>query len=219
MQSGLSNQGAVGSWEGKPSRRLLVRNLPPTSSRDLLHSFFSRYGELREVFIPVDPTTKKQRAFGFVEFKNLADANTVYDSVKEIDGQKIQVVFVEAKREQEQALTVQPAPDRLTRMLGANTILPVAPPPPMNPNTETYRYNVNAGEFVIDSSGRLTRRRDGMEISTREEREVKGLGGGLLVAVGRQDAEIEDWNLENSELLEPKLSALKPSEVIDFRDI
>jgi RNA recognition motif. (a.k.a. RRM, RBD, or RNP domain) len=202
------------------SRRILIRNLPSHSTRDSLYQFFSRYGDIREVFIPTDPTTKKPRAYGFVEFKQMKDAQTVYDTVTEVDNQRVTVVFVEPKRD-----------DAVTATTGAShtskvNVPIVAPPPPSNPNTETYRYNTLAGEFTIDGSGRLTRKLvHGEESKHSSKKEIKGIGVGLLSAVNTkkrvlsEDADDDEFLVDSLKQVSHNSSILKASDVIDFRDI
>ena len=263
------------SWDvDKPSRRVLVRNLPAGASNQSLHDFFIRYGEIVETFVPIDPQTRRPRVFGFVEFRNMADAQTVRDTVAEVDGQRVSIVFVESKRTEEESRyshrsststgvpsgpSAPSAPLHQSQGINSHSHThggshsgtgrlqppPVAPPPPVNPNTETYRYNTMAGEFVIDGSGRLTRRRDFDDLeggtqgnpSEGGNRTTVGLGGGLLVGVGDvtmrdaenvelYDIEERDLNMINEEyssgvLFDTKTldELLKPSEVIDFADI
>ena len=238
------------TWDiGKPSRRLLVRNLPPGASNQSLHDFFSRYGEVIETFVPMDPQTRRSRAFGFAEFRLQADAQTVKDTVAEIEGTRVSIVYVESKRHEEEEMSRRghgslvssasapvSVPVHVPAMTGGRLQPPpVAPPPPVNPNTETYRYNTMAGEFVIDVSGRLTRRReyDDMDLDAAEaeaeNRTTAGLGGGLLVgaAAGANSGELADEGDQTAGgviLLDPTsagdgLDGLKPSEVIDFADI
>ena len=231
------------SWDvDRPSRRVLIRNLPPGASNQSLHDYFCRFGEIVETFVPIDPQTRRPRIFGFVEFRSVAHAQTVRDTVAEIEGTRVSISFVEAKRANED----EPRISQSSAPRGSGTLSapppppaqpagarlqppPVAPPPPMNPNTETYRYNTMAGEFVIDASGRLTRRREFAEFADGQldlnNRSPAGLGGGLLVgaapvsdAMDFNDPEEE----EDTQILFDPLEldqVLKPSEVIDFNDI
>jgi hypothetical protein len=109
----------------------------------------------------------------------------------------------------------------------------------MNPNTETYRYNTMAGEFVIDASGRLTRRRewgdDLDEAVVADARATAGMGGGLLVSANNEamdvtmaEATVGDATatMENEEhpqveeyVVGEMLDQLQPREVVDFNDI
>ena len=101
---------------------------------------------------------------------------------------------------------------------------PLAPAAPVNPSTETYRYNV-IGEFVIDASGRLTRKKGEAQVITAVNEELVGLGGGLLKAIrGEGDAaamavddEEEIWAVQC--MSGGREGMLHPSAVVDYSDI
>jgi len=48
--------------------RIFIRNLPFTISEEDLRSLFEPYGQLSEVFIPLDPTLKRSKGFAYVSF-------------------------------------------------------------------------------------------------------------------------------------------------------
>ncbi|KAG9399427.1 Golgi SNAP receptor complex member 1, partial [Aphanomyces cochlioides] len=52
----------------KPGISLLVRNLNKSSNADDIKELFARYGEVRDVYTPLDFYTKESRGFAFVEF-------------------------------------------------------------------------------------------------------------------------------------------------------
>ncbi|KDN42185.1 hypothetical protein K437DRAFT_257965 [Tilletiaria anomala UBC 951] len=58
--------------------RLLVRNLPFTTSEDELKEWFEKWGEVRYARIPVDKITKVSKGIGFVTFVNAPDALLAY---------------------------------------------------------------------------------------------------------------------------------------------
>ena len=190
-----------------------------------------------EVLLVSCPVSRKPRGFAFVEYVKVQDAERCLESLHQtvFDGSTLQLVFVEPKeqpdrrggnsQEEEAYRPRGPREPTLSHLAQPST---VAPAPPMNPNTETYRYNSMAGEFVIDSSGRLTRRRGEFGLleraRSRSRSPMLGLGGGLLKAV-RPDGEPlrDEFPAEadiNSEApIEIKFSSLRPSQVVDFRDI
>lgn len=63
------------------SGRLFVRNLPFSTIEEDLVSHFSRYGELSEVHLPVDPETKLGKGFAFVQFQIPANAAVAFDNL------------------------------------------------------------------------------------------------------------------------------------------
>lgn len=72
---------------------LLVRNLKYETSPEKLRSAFSKFGEIRDVYLPLDYYTKKPRGFGFVEFFSHSDADEAMREMfgYELDGNKIEV--------------------------------------------------------------------------------------------------------------------------------
>lgn len=52
----------------KPARKSSVH------SKEDLGDAFSKYGEVKDVYLPLDYYTKRRRGFGFVEFVEEADA-------------------------------------------------------------------------------------------------------------------------------------------------
>ncbi|GIX63082.1 Ser/Arg-rich splicing factor, putative [Babesia caballi] len=72
---------------------LLVRNLKYETSPEQLRSAFSKFGEIRDVYLPLDYYTRKPRGFGFVEFYSHSDADEAMREMfgYELDGNKIEV--------------------------------------------------------------------------------------------------------------------------------
>lgn len=60
---------------GKPAtddhlRKLFLGGLSPNSTEDSVRDFYSQFGEVIDVIIMRDPTTKRSRGFGFITFKD-----------------------------------------------------------------------------------------------------------------------------------------------------
>lgn len=85
----------MGSRERHDRRHasLLVRNLKYETSPEKLKQVFSKFGEIRDVYLPLDYYTKKPRGFGFVEFFSQTDAEEAIREMfgYELDGNKIEV--------------------------------------------------------------------------------------------------------------------------------
>mmetsp|Transcript_19162 Transcript_19162/g.16402 ORF Transcript_19162/g.16402 Transcript_19162/m.16402 type:complete len:189 (-) Transcript_19162:114-680(-) len=72
---------------------LIIRNLNYDTSPQHVRSLFSRYGEIRDVYLPLDYNTGRPRGFGFVEFcdhRDVIEAKNGMDG-KVVDGNAIQV--------------------------------------------------------------------------------------------------------------------------------
>ena len=79
---------------------LLVRNLDRKTGPEDLKEAFSKYGEIRDVYMPVDYYTKERRGFAFVEF---IEEDGAHDAKREMDkrmfdGREISVLFAQDNR-------------------------------------------------------------------------------------------------------------------------
>jgi len=92
-----ANRGRSDGGRGadRDGTRLLVRNLNLRSSVEDIRGHFSRYGSVRDVFLPLDYESKQPKGFGFVEFENYADARDAQEALdhRELDGREITVEF------------------------------------------------------------------------------------------------------------------------------
>lgn len=114
---------------------LLVRNLSYRVTSDEIRRMMTKYGEVRDVYIPMDHYTKRPRGFCFVEFFDGRDARylcyyvyleyTLHFSLRdamenldgsELDGRDITVVFAKENRKTpDQMRRAQPPPRRDSR--------------------------------------------------------------------------------------------------------
>mmetsp|Transcript_12594 Transcript_12594/g.14695 ORF Transcript_12594/g.14695 Transcript_12594/m.14695 type:complete len:220 (-) Transcript_12594:926-1585(-) len=65
---------------------LLVRNLDYDISPDDLRDEFGKFGEVRDVYIPLDYYSRRPKGFAFVEFLNKQDAE---DALRDMDGRDL----------------------------------------------------------------------------------------------------------------------------------
>ncbi|KAE9390532.1 RNA-binding domain-containing protein [Gymnopus androsaceus JB14] len=61
--------------------RLFVRNLAFSCTESELSTLFGRFGELTQVHIPVDPSTRQPKGLAYVTFAKAADAVTAYETL------------------------------------------------------------------------------------------------------------------------------------------
>jgi hypothetical protein len=59
----------------------LIGGLDETVDEAILHAAFIPFGEIKEVQIPKDNATQKNRGFGFVDFEEVADAAAAMDNM------------------------------------------------------------------------------------------------------------------------------------------
>eukprot|EP00922_Rhytidocystis_sp_ex-Travisia-forbesii_P013301 GHVS01019907.1.p2 GENE.GHVS01019907.1~~GHVS01019907.1.p2 ORF type:complete len:156 (+),score=15.51 GHVS01019907.1:224-691(+) len=88
---------------------LLVRNLRYESSPAKIRRVFEEFGQVRDVYLPLDHINKKPRGFGFVQFFDERDANEAMRKLdrSKIDGNEITVIVAQDRRK---------SPDTMRRM-------------------------------------------------------------------------------------------------------
>ena len=79
------------------SRTLRIDKLTRNVNEDHLHGIFSTYGKLDSVTVKIDPKVKLSLGYGFVEFKEVKDAEKAFKHMNsaQIDGKQISIKFKE----------------------------------------------------------------------------------------------------------------------------
>jgi RNA recognition motif-containing protein len=78
-----------------------VGNLPWITSKDDLAAHFAQYGEIRDVRIITDRETGRSKGFGFVEFKQPADAQaSLVEDGQDFGGRTLRVNLANRQREE-----------------------------------------------------------------------------------------------------------------------
>ncbi|KAK1442613.1 hypothetical protein BgAZ_301310 [Babesia gibsoni] len=72
--------------EKSSSQSVLVRNLNFTTTSETVKETFEKFGDVKDVYLPLDYKTKRPRGFGFIEFRNEQDA---LEAVKAIDNTEL----------------------------------------------------------------------------------------------------------------------------------
>lgn len=82
------------------SASILVRHLNYKTTVDELKKIFGEFGEVADVYLPLDYNTRRPRGFGFVQFAHSDDANAARKGVDqtEIDGSRVEVVIAQQNR-------------------------------------------------------------------------------------------------------------------------
>lgn len=79
------------------------RGLTRNTTTEMLHQYFSKFGDLIDCIVIKNPTTKLSRCFGFVQFQTSQIADEVVESRPHfIDGKEIDVKHASAERHQQQ---------------------------------------------------------------------------------------------------------------------
>lgn len=64
-----------------PQSTLIIRNLADNSSTEELRNIFKEFGDLKDVYIPLDYYTQKQRGFAYIQFEDPRDAKEARDEL------------------------------------------------------------------------------------------------------------------------------------------
>lgn len=86
------------------SKRIYVGNLPWSVAKEGLEELFSPFGEIEEALVIANKYTGRSRGFGFVTYKNDADADKAMEAMneKEIEGRNLVVKEARPSREEEE---------------------------------------------------------------------------------------------------------------------
>ncbi|ETV93170.1 hypothetical protein H310_12777 [Aphanomyces invadans] len=125
-----------GGGPAKAGISLLVRNLNKNTSAEDVKELFSQYGEVRDVYTPLDYYTKQSRGFAFVEMIDLDGAEA---AIKEVDGRELDGEAQDAARNaQTRSQRVAASPTRTTGSLSLARPFPRSSQPtqPQPPSTK-----------------------------------------------------------------------------------
>lgn len=73
--------------------KIYVGNLSYSVSADELEAVFAEYGEVEDVYVPVDRETKRPRGFAFVTMPNASEGKAAIDGLDgtDLDGRAMKV--------------------------------------------------------------------------------------------------------------------------------
>jgi hypothetical protein len=57
--------------------RIFIGSLPDNCSRDTIRSYFDKYGDIIDAYIPRDKHTKQPKNYGFITFRDMASVKAV----------------------------------------------------------------------------------------------------------------------------------------------
>eukprot|EP00741_Cyanophora_paradoxa_P000199 tig00000402_g193.t1 len=79
---------------------LHVRNIPRDCKPDELREMFSKFGDIKDVYLPLDYYTREPRGFGFVQFVDVRDAEDAKNKMDRTmwNGRELAVMFAEGDR-------------------------------------------------------------------------------------------------------------------------
>eukprot|EP00602_Paraphysomonas_sp_CaronLab_P007579 CAMPEP_0185021480 /NCGR_PEP_ID=MMETSP1103-20130426/4166_1 /TAXON_ID=36769 /ORGANISM="Paraphysomonas bandaiensis, Strain Caron Lab Isolate" /LENGTH=197 /DNA_ID=CAMNT_0027553025 /DNA_START=34 /DNA_END=625 /DNA_ORIENTATION=- len=93
---------------------LLVRNISYNVSSSEIRRMFEKYGDVRDVYIPLDHYTQRPRGFAFVEFHDGRDARDALENLdgRQLDGRDIKIVFAKENRKTPEEMRRHAPPPR-----------------------------------------------------------------------------------------------------------
>jgi multiple RNA-binding domain-containing protein 1 len=77
--------------EPEPTNRIYVTNIPYQTTDDSIESFFSKYGEVTDVLVPIDTIAKRSKGFAFVTFEDSESAARVLKEAVIFEGRHLRV--------------------------------------------------------------------------------------------------------------------------------
>ena len=86
------------------SKRIYVGNLPWSVTKERFEELFSPFGEIEEALVVANKYTGRSRGFGFVTYKNDADADKAMEEMneKEVEGRRLVVKLARPSREDQE---------------------------------------------------------------------------------------------------------------------
>ncbi|XP_049357486.1 heterogeneous nuclear ribonucleoprotein 1 isoform X2 [Solanum verrucosum] len=75
----------------KKVTRIFVARIPPSVSEATFRGYFEKYGEITDLYMPKDPSTKGHRGIGFITFANAESVDDLMSDTHELGGSTIVV--------------------------------------------------------------------------------------------------------------------------------
>ncbi|ERM99709.1 ELAV-like protein 1 isoform X2 [Amborella trichopoda] len=76
---------------GRKSTRIFVARIPPSVTDETFHSYFAKYGLIKDSYMPKDPLSRQHRGIGFVTFENPESVDKLMSETHELEGSTIAV--------------------------------------------------------------------------------------------------------------------------------
>nr|XP_009786738.1 PREDICTED: RNA-binding protein Musashi homolog 2 isoform X3 [Nicotiana sylvestris] len=92
----------------KKVTRVFVARIPPSVSEATFRSYFEKYGEITDLYMPKDPTTKGHRGIGFITFANAESVDDLMGDTHELGGSTIVVDRATPKEEDSRPVSRMP---------------------------------------------------------------------------------------------------------------
>lgn len=84
----------------KKVTRIFVARIPPSVTEETFRSYFEKYGEITDLYMPKDPSTKGHRGIGFITFATAESVDDLMAETHELGGSTIVVDRATPKEEE-----------------------------------------------------------------------------------------------------------------------
>ncbi|KAG6394672.1 hypothetical protein SASPL_145261 [Salvia splendens] len=84
----------------KKVTRIFVARIPPSVTEAVFRSHFEKYGEITDIYMPKDPSTKGHRGIGFITFVNAEAVDDLMAETHELGGSTVVVDRATPKEEE-----------------------------------------------------------------------------------------------------------------------
>ncbi|KAL6572960.1 hypothetical protein OROHE_002436 [Orobanche hederae] len=93
----------------KKVTRIFVARIPPSVTESAFRSHFEKYGDITDLYMPKDPSTKGHRGIGFITFANAEAVDDLMADTHELEGSAVVVDRATPKEEDYRPISrVQP---------------------------------------------------------------------------------------------------------------
>jgi len=103
-----------------PKPSLFVRNVSTRLDTDGLYDAFTKFGKIKDIYLPRDYYTGTPRGFGFVEFFDFRDAEDAQHEMdgRLLDGKALEITFAQSDRRSSSEMRAKDQPPRRDRSPG-----------------------------------------------------------------------------------------------------
>ncbi|PSS30749.1 Heterogeneous nuclear ribonucleoprotein like [Actinidia chinensis var. chinensis] len=84
----------------KKVTRIFVARIPPSVTEAAFRSYFENYGDITDLYMPKDPSTKGHRGIGFITYASAESVDNLMDDTHELGGSTIVVDRATPKEEE-----------------------------------------------------------------------------------------------------------------------
>lgn len=92
----------------KKVSRIFVARIPPAATESMFRSYFEKYGDITDLYMPKDPSSKGHRGIGFITFSNAESVDDLMTESHELGGSTIVVDRATPKEDEPRPVSRMP---------------------------------------------------------------------------------------------------------------